>query len=276
MNPSVLVESVSYQWVNIDGNCNTNNHPSDLTPVQYNELLHLTRKSEWVKYFPDDPRSLCIELTGSRLKNLKSASLLGVFSGRVSDSTLEDLEPITDLISAHMKESNTQWFVRTDGCSPKDGVYNCGPFASSDAVEIIKSIVTSKRVHTSLEYGDDKIYLVPWKQNWSVDKEFRVFVHNRKVTAISQYRWHDFVGWDDDSVAHVGEKILEFCNYVISKVPFENCTIDVTWVDDKVDLVEFNCFGTELAAGSCCFHWINDHDILYGDGNNVVIRYVHE
>lgn len=37
---------------------------------------------------------------------------------------------------------------------------------------------------------------------------------------------------------------------------------------EEVLLIELNCFGAHLAAGSALFHWLRDHDELHQQGED--------
>jgi hypothetical protein len=44
--------------------------------------------------------------------------------------------------------------------------------------------------------------------------------------------------------------------------------------DNQPYFIEVNPFGSEYSSGSALFHWIQDHEILYENGENVTVRYV--
>ena len=51
--------------------------------------------------------------------------------------------------------------------------------------------------------------------------------------------------------------------------------IDLALLENDIPyFIELNSFGEEMAAGSACFHWILDNDILYGREDKVYFRYV--
>ena len=60
------------------------------------------------------------------------------------------------------------------------------------------------------------------------------------------------------------------------KITFlENYSFDIAILEGDVPyFIEANCFGTEYAAGSALYGWIEDHDILYGtDPTKLYFRY---
>lgn len=78
-----------------------------------------------------------------------------------------------------------KYFVRCENVSLKYEEYGNIPF--TNLKDIIKACVTCKDSHTPI-YGDIlelRIYLFEWI-NINPNLEFRVFVNNNKITAISQ------------------------------------------------------------------------------------------
>ena len=49
---------------------------------------------------------------------------------------------------------------------------------------------------------------------------------------------------------------------------------DLVYANGQVHLVEINKFGGETGCGSSLFHWKRDEDILYGDGKEVIGRFL--
>ena len=70
--------------------------------------------------------------------------------------------------------------------SLKEGKHGIGPY--KDFKSIIESIVTCRLGHSPL-YEDTTfitLYLIKFEENLNRLREFRVFVHKNKITAISQ------------------------------------------------------------------------------------------
>ena len=158
------------------------------------------------------------------------------------------------------------------------------------------------------------IYLSDFDPSFAVKNEYRVFVWKGKVTGISQYRWFptDETEYHEEEPAQrIGEDILCFMegndgllsqltnhrrkkqarqdinplvqnaagasHKAIANDEHENeiaLVADVVHTDGRVYLVEINLFGGETGCGSSLFNWKVDEHVLYGDGKNVVCRFL--
>ena len=79
----------------------------------------------------------------------------------------------------------TPCFIRCENVSLKYGQHEAGPY--DNIKQVIESIVTSIPTHTPLHHDtkEIKLYMLPWI-NMDMSKEFRVFVYNNNIVAISQ------------------------------------------------------------------------------------------
>ena len=158
------------------------------------------------------------------------------------------------------------------------------------------------------------IYLSDFDPSFACKNEYRVFVWKGKVTGISQYRWFTTDETEyhtEESARRIGEDILYFMeredgllyqlkdyknkrlgaqhdlsgNHSVSVAGTsqedpsgdENELVlvaDVVHTEGHVYLVEINLFGGETGCGSALFHWKRDESVLYGDGKNVVCRFL--
>ena len=289
-NMDIVYESKTEEWARQVGICNTNNHESEITFEEYAKVISETNKDKWVSVFPDPIGSITVQLTISMCEILAKAAEIGIVKNSRPKIFDEELDEIEKYIASYMDNSTgIKWFVRLNEASPKDGKYGNGPLMS--AKEIVTSLVTSLRAYRGLMRSVDfniseKLYIIPWRYDWNESCEFRVFVHERKVTALSQYVWMKDCGWNIDNMKIVAPKIVDYCtNLVIPKIiHIDSFVIDVIIVaktsiitsdtEFQVELVELNSFGSNLASGSALFHWINDNDILYGRDNKIVARYI--
>jgi hypothetical protein len=120
------------------------------------------------------------------------------------------------------------------------------------------------------------IFMMPWNDAIKSQKEFRVFVYNKKVVGISQQRWFQCYGFDDSYMLKVTKSVLEYYqDYLQPKLPYESVVLDV-WVDDsfKAHLIECNVWGSYSAPGSSLFHWITHYEQLHNEDKQVFIRYL--
>lgn len=105
------------------------------------------------------------------------------------------------------------------------------------------------------------------------DHEFRCFVHQRKLVAISQYQCYvRFEALQD--AAHVGrirDAIVRFHD-LIKDAKAAGKTLPSSYVMDVVvfpkdyscSLIELNPFGSHMSSGAALYNWRKDEDLLYG------------
>ena len=152
-------------------------------------------------------------------------------------------------------------------------------------------MVTCIETHTPIDNkgrDTDKkpltLYLLPWK-TFDVYKEYRIFVHCNRITAISQQNLHAvnelltaFPEEEDHrSVIERHMKIIweSFQKTIKKKITHTSnyCMDAVILEDDSLYFIEINSFGKEYAAGSALFHWLIDEDKLYCSDSNVDVIY---
>lgn len=294
--PDLILEPKLLEWANISDNCNTNNH-AIIDLDEYHRLINLTNKDNWVKLFPDPPNSLTIKLSFMQLKMLYDATKIGVillkrpslYYGELKEIENYIKNEISNYANFNINDTN-KWFIRLSNASPKDGIHSVGPLLSIE--QMVDSIVTSKRILSVLERkiiekSEDNLYIVPWRDDWNENMEFRVFVHDKKITAISQYIWKKYIGFTDIEIIEICRQIIIYCyTEIIPKAVslIDNFIIDVIYNINKcnsipVELIELNSFGKNLATGSALFHWINDDEILCKkyesvENSKVYVRYI--
>ena len=293
----IIYQPKTLEWATTPKICNTNNHRienkepnyhllKDIDDKTYANLVSQTNKNIWVKNFPDPPNSIIINLTMNQCKILLEASKIGIITNRRSTIHKEELDEIEHHIHNHLPINFAKSFIRLNEASPKDGKYGCGPLLS--AKEILISLTTSLRAYRSFRSAielvhPETLYIIPWNDNWDETLEFRVFIHNKRLTCLSQYIWSKDLGWNYDTISNISPSIISFCNNdVIPKVQIDSFVVDIIIVPDNNDnskysiqVIELNSFGAELASGSALFHWLNDYDIMYGSHSNLIyVRYI--
>mmetsp|Transcript_177450 Transcript_177450/g.562963 ORF Transcript_177450/g.562963 Transcript_177450/m.562963 type:complete len:143 (-) Transcript_177450:67-495(-) len=124
---------------------------------------------------------------------------------------------------------------------------------------------------------DTVVYVMSFDARVTTDRELRVFVRERRVTAMSQYDCLKmstvFGPMDDRQLAKVARDVDTFHqDHVAERWQAVQGTpsyvMDVEYIADAssapcVRLIELNCFGAELAAGSALFHWLRDEDEMH-------------
>ncbi len=110
--------------------------------------------------------------------------------------------------------------------------------------------------------------------------EFRCFVHCRKLVAISQanpYHVDEALSTCQDKVALFTSICGFLSNSILHLIEYEDVTIDVVLLSQKVFVIEMNSFGPDMFAGSAMFDWIADSRTLLAVGGGIVVcRYLGE
>lgn len=160
-----------------------------------------------------------------------------------------------------------RWFIRFEGRSPKDGRWEFPMVSPEDTIE---QIITSARALYALNTENNyQLYFIEFKDYWKKHQEFRVFICNGKINAISQYyaEHNYYKDMDNDILSQLVIDIKEY----IGKIIFPpNCTIDVCYIIEtqEIELIEIGSFGYTSLTGSAMFDWMIDYDKLYGTQND--------
>lgn len=121
------------------------------------------------------------------------------------------------------------------------------------------------------------LYLAPFDKSCDTLCELRCFVHDGLLTAITQYDWFRssaiFCSMDDAQLEQIAHAVDRFLQELVLPAftaagGISSFVMDVEFVQasNEVRLIELNCFGAHLAAGSVLFHWLRDHDELHQQG----------
>ena len=268
---------------------NTNNIWTDnKKPVDYADVSAKTKTKVWVDKFHKSYYVINLPIESW----MKDAFTFGTMTARVSKLHDDDIEEYVQRIETEeMKELLCKKvFIRSEDVSLKRGVHGIGPYSSLK--QIVQSLVTTDTGHSVLtdevfKEKTLKIYILPWI-NMIDHQEFRVFVKDKRINAISQQALYSkntilqdlndserkevITKWVD-TITHyyyntISDKLTESTDYCI----------DISILDNgKPYFIEINPFGQEYSSGSSLFGWVQDHHILYGkdnDANTVYFRYV--
>ncbi len=249
---------------------NSNNHGT--MPKDYNDALSRTYFEKYKHLKEYKTFNLPIK------KWMLEANEISFVTGQFPKSYIEELEEYCEEFKELNMNFDKPYFIRTENVSLKYGCY--GKKLHNNIKMLVESIITCPPTHcplnivfktnSSLNARDLKIYLIE-PVDINIDLEFRVFICNNKVTAISQqYIYMKNKILSEEFADKIGQIIQEFVYYSIIPNIGHICdyTIDLAIVDSKIYFIELNCFGAEYAAGSALFHWIIDKDVLYGNNND--------
>jgi hypothetical protein len=284
---TILIKPISIDDVlaNDKKSYNTNNHwVDDIRPIDYDKVISQTNTNKWIEQFKSY-KKIIID-TKQDLYWMKKAYEIGSKTKRFPHMYDDELEDMINKYK-HLDEifDGTEYFIRTENVSLKEGVHGVGPY--KDFKSIIESIVTCRLGHSPL-YEDTSsiiLYLTKFQHNLNGLREFRVFIHKNKITAISQQSLYDI----NDILESLNDKekndlINKWINIIITyfdsdvkqKIThIDSYVMDFAILDDDSPyFIELNSFGKEYASGSALFGWIQDYDILYGlCGDVIEFRY---
>lgn len=250
---------------------NSSNHPTAQggQPEDYRDVIARCDARHWIHAF--HPGHTSVTIPRKEVGWLWDALAIGSLRKRIPKQYEDEIEELAKAIEPSFPPGPPR-FVRTDRTSLKTGVHGAGPYHT--AKQVVESMVTCRLGHHPFERTDETItlYIMPWLE-LDKDKEFRVFVHAGRVTAISQQFIYQSNAWltrmDETGVGHVADTIVSFVERsVVPKLrpTLDSFVLDLVAVGDDATFhpIEINPFGAEYTSGSACFHWLEDADVLCG------------
>lgn len=268
---------------------NTNNiWTNKIKPSDYDEVLSKGFTRWWIDKF--SPHYVVINLPITHWMTL--ASSIGAMTGTFSKLYEEDLDDYvekyeTPFIKDYLDKNDV--FIRGESVSLKQGMHGVGPYRSLR--QIVESMVTASSGHSVFDSRDTlqtsdkmiKLYLMRWVDIIEF-QEFRVFVKDRKITAISQqslYRRNTILeNLSEEERTIIIERWTHiitnyFSEVIVNKLSHvSDYCIDIAILKDDIPyFIEINSFGMEYASGSSLFEWVTDKDILYGEKPGIYFRY---
>lgn len=198
---------------------------------------------------------------------------VGTITGNFPEIYSEDLKDYCDrnrnLDDDHFDKP---YFIRTEFVSLKSGCHGKKPYDSIKT--IVESMLTCRYEHTPFpknKIDSIRLYLVK-PVEIPIDLEFRVFICEGRVTAISQQNVYvKNKTLNRQRAECIGRDIVKFVDRLA--IDIGSYVMDVAMIDDVCYFIEINPFGAEYGSGSALFHWIIDRDLLYGKCDGVEFRY---
>jgi hypothetical protein len=276
-----IVEKIPLEEVLADTNkefFNSNNHrlEDQEKPDDYTFRNQSTQLEYWISSFRNNYK--LIEITNKNdLTMLRNLAKLYLQTNHFSAMIKEELQDLTEKYEKlydHLDLSKG-YFIRAENVSLKYGIHKNKPYSSIQ--QIFESSVTCPPEHSPI-FNDNpnliRFYLFPWMEvNHS--REFRVFVHQSQITAISQQFLHEKNEFlsnivDEDERIQVihqwMDSLIEYYDKDIKgKIThITEFSMDMAILEDNQPyLIEINPFGKEYSAGSALFHWLRDETKLY-------------
>jgi len=262
---------------------NSNNHWTDeTTTYNYEYVLQQTSTEKWIDLFKQY-KKITID-NQVWISWLKQTSIISSKTGKFSKCFEDEfdimVEELNKQYSYLFNSVEPGYFVRVNNVSLKYGQHKEGPY--NNIRTILESVVSCIRGHTPIKQNTKllNIYLIDWIEI-KPEFEFRVFVYNNKITAISQQNIYSllFTEYLDIYKESFNTFIIQILNNIV-KYFYEEMLPKITWISNytfdiaitksKPYFIELNSFGKEQAAGSALFHWLLDEKILYNDSTNTI------
>ncbi len=205
----------------------------------------------------------------------------------LSSGTLDDIKDLADKRSYQKLQKalkTDSYFVRSDYASLKRGKHKNKVYNS--LAEVFESMVTSERSHSPLGPTPEgrkealSLYLVPWR-TINPDLELRVFVDQKKITAISQqdvYRKNEYL--DEQKTPGIVQIIdNHFRDNIRDQIStLDSYVMDMALTGDSastVYFIEINAFGKDYGSASAAFNWVDDAEKLHANNTGTIyFRYV--
>lgn len=210
-----------------------------------------------------EEKTILYDVTSSRLENKLPYSDFppGTDPDRISGtSQLLSLRKRIDAVT----NPNVEYFIRLSGTSAKKDHQLAGLKKSRKIMDHLTnsfSFLTQEYCHPTKRTS---VIIIPWNSAIKPRNEFRVFIHNKQVTAIAPQRWYNSYIYTPEEIDIIEESILQ--SRFWDHVPYASLVADV-WVElptKTAHLIECNPFGIFGPSGSSLFSWKEDYAILYG------------
>jgi hypothetical protein len=277
----IIIEQIDLDDVLINDKkkYNSNNHDSDMPLDEYRNILSKTYAPYWIDAFKNNYIVLNIDIPNW----FHDAHQIGQQTGTFSKLFQDELDSYVSKYKSYDEILKKGYFIRTNKVSLKFGQHGCGPYYNIK--QIVESLLSSRKGHSCIDINMKKLklYLIDW-MTIDINTEFRIFVCNNQITAISQQNIYEtnklLCDLNNEDRTNLINKwtntIIEYFNKYIKTniIHITSYTIDLALIDDIPYFIELNSFGKEMAAGSAGFHWIIDEDKLYNNQNKIYFRYI--
>jgi len=249
----------------------------DIQPIDYEYVCNQTKTKYWIDKFHKD-EYFTITLDKSDLWWMSQAFKSGCLTKRFPKQYLEELDSLKSKYNHLIKNNDKGYFVRTEKASMKYGCHGVGPYHNIET--IVESMVTTLAQHRCFNQEDNEctIYFMRWIDNLDTDKEFRIFVYNNKITAISAqhlYQINDYLtSLTDEEIYIMIDDIIVYFNLNIKDKLLDIGSYVMDFYYDPINpyFIEINPFGFEYASGTALFG-LEDKSLLYGLCDYIELRF---
>lgn len=171
------------------------NKTNNVRPFDYYEQITNSNTKNWIDLFAESNGYTYQTITINNPYHIgwmKKANEISRQTGKFSKLYEDELDEFVKQFYLDMTNqqilpltNTTPYFIRTENVSLKYGQHGIGPYYNIK--QIIESLVSSVDGHSPI-YPDTTeivLYLIPFNNKINDSNEWRVFVNNNKITAIS-------------------------------------------------------------------------------------------
>jgi hypothetical protein len=240
----------------------------DMTDIEW-DIYHLYLNNFNYSRWHNDNLIQNVSIIDLDLKRIKEVSSNCCYNFGNFLFELPKLQEEYQNITEALKKYDSPVFVKLDQLSAKTDT-EIRPLKNAE--EILFHITHSKKLYKSV-YGRNlpvKLILIPWKK---IDPkyEFRIFICNKKVVAISQQNLYDQYHYTVDEITNIIHLIKNAD--LIHYLPYQEVVCDIFIENNNCHLIECNPYGAYSASGSSLFCWIKDKNLLLGKEDFIEFRF---
>ena len=213
--------------------------------------------------------------------NRKAKAFVKLSSRSPKDAVWNDRDRIIPVLTHHLKHRKHKKDLNEKMIALRRSFLKASAVSSAaEAFELMKwssRIISDLRIFISESEGRDwfdiKIVVRQFMDELDVADEFRGFVHDGKLTGLSQYQTECFFSSILSHKKEIARSIQQFFyDLLLPRLPEwarDASVIDFAVIGKKVYVVELNPFSQ--CSGACLFDWQTDHDILFGVGSQEMV-----
>ena len=237
----------------------------------YNQYLNYYDYANDMKIIGNDVK--IVKIPFNVLTEIFQTNTISIYTKR--DEWYKELE-------GAINSYNNKCFVRGERVSAKN---DSGKKIITSAEECLLYLGTSNDIQKSLcnmksmseisSIVDTYIAVMPWNENINLSNEFRIFVLDGKIRAISQQKWYVYAGLTRERITNITSDLFAGTMKIVDKLPYLDSSLDV-WIDNnkEVHLIEVNPGGQWCCSASMLFNWTDDS--IWDDDGQIYVRYVEQ
>lgn len=215
----------------------------------------------------DGLKILVVSLKGFEVTFLKEKYLVKYYSNsKITKEEVEmNLENLSAILKSIIEKSPDGIFVKNE---MKSNIFIQPLLSDYEVFEILSS---SQDIYNTCFNDDNHLIISPFIRDLDSDWEFRVFIFDFKVAAISKQKWHKKLPQQNKISVDMINKIIRLWEKIVSKLKISNIVLHVYFDSNKeVHLIECNPGSAWGRSRSALFHWVNDKEVM--EANEVSVR----